>query len=73
MLKMQSFFEALQNDSFVESKKVNINILNSADYVVLEINSGGTSWDNGIAYSIFGYAKVPYDTFIPIWEPFFKS
>lgn len=69
MLKVQSFFEALKNDCFVNAKKVNTNIINGVDYIFLEVNSGGTSWDNGIAYNIYGYAKIS-DTIIPVWEPF---
>lgn len=72
MLKIQSFFEALQGDSFIEIKKVNIDILNSVDYVILEVNSGGTSWDNSVAYNIFGFEKI-HNTLIPVWEPFLKN
>lgn len=65
MLKVQSFFDAIDNNQFVHYEQLNIETLNNADYIIIDDVIG----NDFFGYEIRGYMKEPGRS-STVWMPF---
>lgn len=65
MLKVQSFFDAIDNNQFVHYEQLNTETLNNADYIIIDDVVG----NDFFGYEIRGFMKE-HDRITTVWMPF---